>query len=275
MKMRVAIAGAAGRMGQMLVTAIGDRAELELAVAIEREGHARLGDDIGEICGGEPLGVALTADLEAAADDFDVLIDFTIAAATATNIEVCRRHGKKMVIGTTGLSSEQQAQLDAAAHYIAIVFAPNYAIGVNVTFKLAEIAAAILGDDVDIEITEAHHRHKVDAPSGTAIGLGESVAKALGRKLSEVSAHGRSGVTGERDRRQIGFHSIRAGEIVGDHTVLFATEGERLELTHRAQTRFNFADGALRAAEWVTTREAGRFDMHDVLGLSEIVVPSK
>ncbi len=262
-------------MGQMLFGAIGRFEELKLTVALERAGHDRLGDDIGEICGDGPFGVQLTADIDAAADDFDVLIDFTIADATAQNIDACKRHGKKMVIGTTGLSDQQKADLATAAHHIPVVFAPNYAIGVNVTFKLAEITASILGDDVDIEIIEAHHRHKVDAPSGTALGLGEAVASALGRKLGEVSAYGRGGVTGERMRDQIGFHSLRAGEIVGDHTVLFAAEGERLELTHRAQTRLNFAEGALRAAVWVSNREAGQFDMQDVLGLSAITMPNE
>lgn len=271
---RVAIAGAAGRMGQMLVSRIGGFDALDLTVAHEREGFERAGDDIGAIAGGESLGVSVTTDLDAVADQFDVLVDFTIADATAANIEICRRRGKKMVIGTTGLSAEQKAALATAAHQIAIVFAPNFAVGVNVTFKLAEIAAAILGQDVDVEIIEAHHRHKVDAPSGTALGLGEAVAKSLGRDLSEVSTYGRGSVTGERDRARIGFHSIRAGEIVGDHTVLFASEGERLELTHRAQTRVNFADGALRAAAWVGNREAGQFDMQDVLGLNRISVPS-
>lgn len=271
---RVAIAGAAGRMGQMLVQAIARFDELELTVALEREGHDRLGEDVGAVAGLLPLGVELVADLDAVADDFDVLIDFTIADATERTIDACRRHGKKMVIGTTGLSEQQKDNLFTAAHTISIVFAPNYAVGVNVTFKLAEIAAAILGDDVDIEITEAHHRHKVDAPSGTALALGEAVAKSLGRKLEDVSAYGRDGVTGERDRREIGFHSIRAGEIVGDHTVLFASEGERLELTHRAQTRVNFAEGALRAAVWIAAKDAGCFDMQDVLGLSAITVPA-
>ncbi|MEX2327864.1 MAG: 4-hydroxy-tetrahydrodipicolinate reductase, partial [Pseudomonadales bacterium] len=172
-------------------------------------------------------------------------------------------------IGTTGLSDEHKAAIKRAAGKIAIAFAPNYSIGVNVLFKLAEIAATILGDDVDIEITEAHHRHKVDAPSGTALGLGEVIARALGRDLAEIAVHGRVGVTGERDRRQVGFHSIRAGDIVGDHTVMFAGPGERIELTHRAQSRANFAQGAIRAASWIAARDPGLFDMQDVLGLRD------
>ncbi len=271
---RVAIAGAAGRMGQMLVSLVHQQVGLKLAAAIERDGHPQLGADIGELCGLGALDITLTSDLDNVADDFDVLIDFTIADATAANLAICRHHLKKMVIGTTGLSESQRQDIAAAAHHMAIVLAPNFAIGVNVTFKLAEIAAAILGNEVDVEIVEAHHRHKVDAPSGTALGLGEAVARALGRNLADVSDYGRSGVTGERAHERIAFHSIRAGEIVGDHTVLFATEGERLELTHRAQTRLNFAEGALRASAWVANREAGLFDMQDVLGLTEINVPA-
>ncbi|XOV85967.1 MAG: 4-hydroxy-tetrahydrodipicolinate reductase [Pseudomonadota bacterium] len=264
---RLGITGAAGRMGRMLVSAIHEHRDLTLAAAIERPGHPLLGADAGEVAGVGQLGVAITDDLARACEAFDVLIDFTIADATAANLEICRQHGRRMVIGTTGLSREQIDALTAAARDIAIVFAPNYSVGVNVTFKLAEIAARILGDTVDIEIIEAHHRHKVDAPSGTAIGLGQAVAGALDRSLEEVSVHGRSGVTGERDVREIGFHSIRAGEIVGDHTVLFASAGERVEITHRAQTRLNFAEGALRAAVWVAGRDHGLSDMQDVLGL--------
>lgn len=269
---RIAIAGVAGRMGQHLVRAIAEHPGLELSVGIERAGHANLGEDAGVMAGIGTSGVAIADDLESAGDTFDVLIDFTIADATARNVEICRRLGKKMVIGTTGLSDGQKAALDRAAEEIAIVFAPNYAIGVNVTFKLAEIAATILGDDVDVEITESHHRHKVDAPSGTALGLGEAVARALGRDLAEVAVYGRGGVTGERDRRQIGFHSIRAGEIVGEHSLLFAAAGEQLEISHSARTRLNFAEGALRAAVWIAGLERGRFDMQDVLGLDRITV---
>ncbi len=266
---RVGITGAAGRMGRMLVTAIHEHEGLTLTAAIERQGHPLLASDAGEVAGVGHLGVTITDDLDSACDAFDVLIDFTIADATAANVEICRQHRRRMVIGTTGLSAAQIQALSAAAEDIALVFAPNYSVGVNVTFKLAEIAARILGDSVDIEITEAHHRHKVDAPSGTAIGLGQAVAGALGRSLDEVAVYGRSGLTGERDGREIGFHSIRAGEIVGDHTVLFASAGERVEITHRAQTRLNFAEGALRAAVWVANKEAGLCDMQDVLGLKD------
>lgn len=263
----VAITGAAGRMGRTLVAAISNAKDLALTAAIERKGAPEVGLDIGELAGLGTSGVLITDDLAAICAAFDVLIDFTVPEATVSNARTCAAQGKKMVVGTTGLSETQKAVLETAGAEVAIVFAPNYSIGVNVTFKLAEIAASILGDDVDIEITESHHRHKVDAPSGTALGLGEVVAKALGRNLSDVAVYGREGITGERDGKTIGFHSIRAGEIVGDHTVMFAAPGERIELTHRAQSRMNFAQGAVRAAGWIMAQPNGVYDMQDVLGL--------
>lgn len=264
----VAITGAAGRMGRTLIAELKDRPELSLTAAIERPGADTLGADSGELAGIGHNGIPITDDLEAACDSFDVLIDFTVAGAVAGNIDICQRHGKRMVIGTTGLDDGQKTLIETAGKDIAIVFASNYSVGVNVTFKLAEIAAGILGDDVDIEIIEAHHRHKVDAPSGTALSLGEAIAGALGRDLKDVAVYGRQGVTGERDRQTIGFHAIRAGEIVGDHTVIFSSAGERLEISHHAQSRTNFAAGALRAAGWVTDQAVGVFDMKDVLGLA-------
>jgi 4-hydroxy-tetrahydrodipicolinate reductase len=201
------------------------------------------------------------------ADDFDVLIDFSIPAVTAANAAFCLEHGKKMVIGTTGLDDNQLQQVQMASQANAICMASNYATGVNLCFKLAELAASVLGDEVDIEISEAHHRHKIDAPSGTALSLGESVASALGRDLKDVAVYGREGQTGARDRQTIGFATVRAGDIVGDHTVLFAGEGERIEITHKASSRMAFARGAVRAAKWLASRESGLFDMQDVLGL--------
>jgi 4-hydroxy-tetrahydrodipicolinate reductase len=202
-----------------------------------------------------------------AADAFDVLIDFSIPAVTAANAKFCAKHGKKMVIGTTGLNAEQLEQVQGASRSNALCMASNYATGVNLVFKLAELAASVLGDDVDIEISEAHHRHKIDAPSGTALSLGESVAGALGRNLKEVAVYGREGQTGARDRQTIGFATVRAGDIVGDHTVLFAAEGERVEITHKASSRTAFARGAVRAAKWLADKESGLFDMQDVLEL--------
>lgn len=268
----VAVAGAAGRMGKALIQAIADSTQLNLTAALEQPGLSIIGADAGELAGIGANDVAITDDLNAACEDFDVLIDFTIAPATVANVSTCLAHGRRMVIGTTGLSQEERAGLQSAAQTIAVVQATNFSVGVNATFKLAEIAAAILGDDVDVEVTEAHHRHKVDAPSGTAVTLGEVVAASLGRDLGEVAIHGREGFTGERDRRTIGFNSIRAGSIVGDHTVMFAGEGERIEITHRAESRMNFAMGALRAAVFVANQEAGLFDMQDVLGLKSIKV---
>lgn len=264
----VGITGAAGRMGKTLVAAIHDNPDLTLTAAIERHGVPVIGADVGELAGVGRNGIAIVDDLATACATFDVLIDFTIADATAANVEVCARHGKAMVIGTTGLNEEQTAAVNRAGESVAVVWAPNYSIGVNATFKLAEIAAGILGDAVDIEIIESHHRNKVDAPSGTALGLGHAVAGVLGRELNDVAVFGREGQTGVRGRRTIGFHSIRAGDIVGEHTVVFAGAGERLEITHRAESRMNFAEGALRAAVWVTGKSAGVFNMRDVLGLT-------
>ncbi|MCB1645291.1 MAG: 4-hydroxy-tetrahydrodipicolinate reductase [Pseudomonadales bacterium] len=266
---KLAITGAAGRMGKTLITAIQDVQDAELICAIERPGIPQIGQDAGDLAGVGHLGVPLTDDLAAACDQFDVLIDFTIAPATAANLEVCAAHGKKMVIGTTGLDETQKAHIHEAGQKLGIVFAPNYSIGVTATFKLLEMAAKIFGDEVDIEITEAHHRHKVDAPSGTALRMGEVVADALGRNLQEVAIYGREGITGERDRPTIGFSTIRGGDIVGEHTVMFAGAGERLEITHRAHSRMNFAQGAVRAACWLAGQGAGVYDMQDVLGLRD------
>jgi 4-hydroxy-tetrahydrodipicolinate reductase len=262
----IAIIGAGGRMGKALIEVISVTDGVQLTAALERPDSSLIGVDAGELAGIGRNNVAVVSSLEAA-DAFDVLIDFSIPAVTAANAKFCAEHGKKMVIGTTGLDKEQQEQVQDASRSNALCMASNYATGVNLVFKLAELAASVLGDDVDIEISEAHHRHKIDAPSGTALSLGESVAGALGRNLKEVAVYGREGQTGARDRQTIGFATVRAGDIVGDHTVLFAAEGERVEITHKASSRTAFARGAVRAAKWLADKESGLFDMQDVLGL--------
>ena len=207
--------------------------------------------------------------MNAAVADFDVLIDFTRPEVSAANLTICRQAGKKVIIGTTGFSDKQKDEIRKASAEIGIVFAPNMSVGVNLCFKLLEIAAQVMGSYTDIEVIEAHHRHKVDAPSGTALRMGEVVAQALGRNLKDCAVYGREGQTGERDRNTIGFETIRAGDIVGDHTVMFADIGERVEITHKASSRMTFAKGAVRAANWVMQYQTGLFDMQDVLGLRE------
>lgn len=261
----IAIIGAGGRMGKALIEVISVTDGVQLTAALERPDSSLIGVDAGELAGIGRNNVAVVDSLEAA-DTFDVLIDFSIPSVTAANAKFCTEHGKKMVIGTTGLNEGQLAQVKGASRSNALCMASNYATGVNLVFKLAELAASVLGDDVDIEISEAHHRHKIDAPSGTALSLGESVAGALGRDLKEVAVYGREGQTGARDRQTIGFATVRAGDIVGDHTVLFAAEGERVEITHKASSRTAFARGAVRAAKWLADKESGLFDMQDVLG---------
>lgn len=264
---RIAIAGAAGRMGRNLIQAVHDTEGLELVAALEHPDSTLLGSDAGDLVGFGRLGVALGADLAAVSGEFDVLIDFTRPEPTLANLAICRSAGRRMVIGTTGFSEAQKLEIAAAANDIGIVFAPNMSVGVNLCLKLLDMAARVLGDEVDIEVIEAHHRHKVDAPSGTALRMGEVVAAALGRDLASCAVYGREGHTGERDRRTIGFETIRAGDIVGDHTVLFAGTGERVEITHKASSRMTFANGAVRAAGWLMAQQAGLFDMQDVLGL--------
>jgi 4-hydroxy-tetrahydrodipicolinate reductase len=264
---RIAIPGAAGRMGRNLIDACHRSEGLVLGAATERAGHELIGTDAGVVAGVGELGVAIGADLEQAVDRFDVLIDFTVPAAALTHLDICRRHGKRMVIGTTGFGDAQKADIAAAAEDIGVVFAPNMSVGVNLCFKLLDTAARVLGDSVDIEVIEAHHRHKVDAPSGTALRMGEVVAGALGRDLGDCAVYGREGITGARQRSTIGFETIRAGDIVGEHTVMFAAQGERVEITHKASSRMTFASGAVRAAGWLMAQAAGLYDMQDVLGL--------
>lgn len=264
---RIAISGVSGRMGRALVEACQAGAGMRLGAALDRAGSTVLGVDAGELSGVGKLGVAVGGDLQALLKDFDVLVDFTRPEATLQYLDICRKAGKKLVIGTTGFDAAGKATIAAAAKEIAIVFAPNMSVGVNLSFKLIDLAARVLGEDADIEIIEAHHRHKVDAPSGTALRMGEVAAAALGRDLKDCAVYGREGVSGERDRATIGFATVRGGDIVGDHTVLFASEGERIEITHKASSRMTFAKGALRAARWLADRKNGIYDMQDVLGL--------
>ncbi len=266
---RIAITGAAGRMGKTLIEACNQTAGIELTVALERPDSSLIGVDAGELAGLGKLGVNVSSSLSEMINDFDVLIDFTVPSATLENIATCKEANKKIVIGTTGFSDQEKTIISEAAEQIGVIFAPNMSVGVNLCFKLLETAAKVLGDDVDIEVIEAHHRHKIDAPSGTALRMGEVVADVLGRDLAECAVYGREGVTGERDRKTIGFETIRAGDIVGDHTVLFAAEGERVEITHKASSRMTFASGAVRAAAWIGQRQKGLYDMQDVLGLRE------
>lgn len=263
---RIAIVGAGGRMGRTLIEAVHNADGAELSAATERAGSSLLGADAGELAGVGRLGVTI-ADTLAAAGDFDVLIDFTAPAATMAHLDFCLENGKGIVIGTTGLDEAERERIRQAGERIGVVFAPNMSVGVNLCLKLLDLAARVLGDEVDIEIVEAHHRHKVDAPSGTALRMGEVVAEALGRDLKTCAVYGREGQTGERDRQTIGFETIRAGDIVGDHTVLFAGIGERIEITHKASSRMTFAKGAVRAADWLMGRGAGLYDMQDVLDL--------
>lgn len=267
---KIAIAGAGGRMGRTLIQAVTEAEGCVVAVATERAGGSLIGADAGELAGVGRLGVSVEAELGPRLDAFDVLIDFTSPAATLEHLALCRRAGRRLVIGTTGIDAGGRAAIAEAGADVGIVFAPNMSVGVNLCFKLLGIAARVLGDDVDVEIIEAHHRHKVDAPSGTALRMGEVVAAALGRDLKDVAVYGREGHTGPRERRTIGFETIRAGDVVGEHSVWFAADGERVEIAHKASSRLTFAGGAVRAARWIAGRERGLFDMQDVLGLRSL-----
>jgi len=264
---RIAVVGASGRMGLCLIKAAELSDKTALSIAIARAGSEVIGRDAGEIAGIGRLDVVVTADLSAGIAEFDALIDFTRPDISMDYIELCRQAGKAIIIGTTGYSEAQKLKMAEAAKDIPIVFAPNMSVGVNLSLKLLEMTAKVMGDYTDIEIIEAHHRHKVDAPSGTALRMGEVVADALGRDLKDCAIYGREGDTGERERKTIGFSTIRAGDIVGEHTVMFADEGERVEITHKATSRMTFANGAVRAAVWLKGQENGLYDMQDVLGL--------
>ncbi len=263
----VAITGAAGRMGRNLLNACNHTKGVHCTVALEHPDNPQLGADAGEVAGIGSLGVPIKADLASVLDQFEVLIDITLPSATLTHLALCQSAGKGIVIGTTGLSADQKTIIANAAHDIPIVFAPNMSVGINLCFKLLELAAQVLGNHADIEIIEAHHRHKIDAPSGTALAMGQVIANTLNRNLEASAVYGREGTTGERDPATIGFATVRAGDIVGEHTVLFADIGERIEITHRASSRMTFAKGAVRAACWLAGRTPGLYDMQDVLGL--------
>ena len=264
--MKIAIAGATGRMGRMLIEAVINAPDLQLVGALEHSLCAQLGNDAGAFLG-KKTGVEITADIAKALSDAQFLIDFTRPEGTMAHLAIAKNTGTKMIIGTTGLSLDQIADLKKASEKLAIVFAPNMSVGVNVTFKLLEIAAKMLNQGYDIEIIEAHHRHKVDAPSGTALKMGEVIAEALGERLDDVAVYAREGHTGERKEGSIGFATIRGGDIVGDHTVLFAGDGERIEISHKSSSRQSYAQGSLRAARFLQNQASGLYDMQDVLGL--------
>ncbi len=263
--LNIAIAGASGRMGRTLIEAVLRRADVKLAAALDIAGSAHLGKDAGELVGAS-CGVKITDDVERALKGCDALIDFTRPEGTLHHVALCRKLGVKPVIGTTGFDEAGKQAIAAAAQEIAIAMAPNFSVGINVTFKLLEIAAKSLGKGYDIEVIEAHHRFKVDAPSGTALRMGEVVAQATGRTLKDCAIYGREGVTGERKDDTIAFSTIRGGDLVGDHTVMFIGMGERVEITHRSSSRMNYATGALRAAQWLSGKKNGLYDMFDVLG---------
>ena len=264
---RVGVNGASGRMGKTLIQACVEHQDTQLGAAFEIASSNSIGQDAGVTAGIENLGVTINSDLESHADDFDILIDFTIPECTMQSLESCIKHAKSMVIGTTGLDDTQKQKLQEASKSISIMFAPNMSVGVNLCLKLLQTAAKTLGDEYDVEIIEAHHRHKVDAPSGTALRMGEVVAESLGRNLQDCAVYGRQGHTCERDKKTIGFETIRAGDIVGEHTVMFAGTGERIEITHKASSRMTFAQGAMRAASWLYSKSTGLYDMQDVLDL--------
>lgn len=269
--LKVAIAGAAGRMGRTLISAVHEKSQensnIKLTGAIARQGSSLIGVDAGEMAGVGRLGLPVVASLAEA--DFDLLIDFTLIEPTLENLEFCRANHKSVVIGTTGFDDAQRQIIADAGKDIPVVFAANMSVGMNLCFHLLKQMSEVLGEDSDIEIIEAHHRHKVDSPSGTAVRLGQVVADTLGRDLSSCAVYGREGVGEPRDRETIGFATVRGGDVVGDHTVLFASEGERVELTHKASSRMTFGKGAVRAALWLADKPAALYDMQDVLGLHD------
>ena len=265
--LNIAVAGASGRMGRMLIEAIAAAPDLRLCGALDVASSPHIGQDAAAFSG-KLTGVLITADLKQGLAQADCLIDFTRPEGTLQHLQYCAEYGVKMIIGTTGFDEAGKAAIAAAAEKTAIVFAPNMSVGVNVTMKLLELAAKSFSEGYDIEIIEAHHRHKVDAPSGTALKMGEVIANAIGRDLNDVAVYAREGVTGERDPSSIGFSAIRGGDIVGDHTVLFAGIGERIEITHKSSSRVTYANGSLRAARYLQNRPTGLYDMNDVLGLN-------
>jgi len=266
--LKIAVAGVAGRMGRTLTQAVveANGNDLSLSAAVQRPESSLIGVDAGELAGIGRIGVPIVANLADA--EFDLLIDFTTIESTLSNLEFCQSHGKSMVIGTTGFNHAQKQLLSLAGESVPIVFAANMSVGMNLCFHLLKQMSQVLATDSDIEIIETHHRHKVDSPSGTALRLGEVIADTLGRDLNECAVYGREGISEPRDHDTIGFATVRGGDVVGDHTVLFASEGERVELTHKASSRMTFAKGAVRAARWLAGKPANCYDMEDVLGLS-------
>lgn len=264
---KIGIIGAGGRMGRMLIQAVAQNPNTTLSAGIERAGSTLVGVDAGELVNLPKADVALVDDLASVIDNIDVLIDFSLPQSTANNLQLCAEKGVNMVIGTTGLDDEQTAILHKASEKIAIVYAGNYSTGVNLTLKLLEMASKAFGETADVEVIEAHHKHKIDAPSGTAYMMAEAVATARGQNLKDVAIYGREGQTGERQQGTIGIHAIRGGEIVGDHTVMFIADGEVVEITHKARERMTFTTGAVRASEWVFHKTNGLYDMQDVLNL--------
>jgi 4-hydroxy-tetrahydrodipicolinate reductase len=262
----IAVFGANGRMGRVLIDAIAQSSEHKLAAASVRTTSSFVGIDVGELAGIGKKGLLVCDDLSVYIQQIEVLIDFTLPAAMTENLAFCVANNKPIIIGTTGLNTEQKEALDSAAKHIPIVFAANYSVGVNLMLNLVRKAAAVMADTADIEILETHHRYKKDAPSGTAVAIGEAIADEIGRDLSECAVYGREGETGERDHQTIGFVTVRAGDVVGEHTALFADIGERLEITHKASSRLTFAKGAVKAASWIIDKPAGLYDMEDVLG---------
>lgn len=263
--MRIAIAGADGRMGQMLIEAVTDSTDLKLTVALGRTATSVIGQDAGAFLG-RKTGVVVTDNLDALAQA-DCLIDFTRPEGTLTHLNACIKHGAKCVIGTTGFSDSEKQAIHAASQKIAIVFAPNMSVGVNVTLKLLDMAAKLLNNGYDVEIFEAHHRNKVDAPSGTALAMGQTIASAWGKDLDDIADWARHGETGVRETGHIGFSVMRGGDIVGDHTAFFCGTGERIEISHRSNSRATYAQGSLRAARYLSRKQTGLFDMQDVLAI--------
>ena len=265
----VGVIGAGGRMGRMLIEALQDNPQTTLTAAIERQGSSLVGADAGEVAAIGRLNVKIVDDLQSVIDDIDVLIDFSLPDATEQNMQVCAANNVAMVIGTTGFNVQQEKVLATASEQVAIVYAGNYSTGVNLSLKLLGMAAKAFGTDADVEIIEAHHKHKIDAPSGTAYMMAEAVAEARGQNLKDVAVYGREGQTGAREAGSIGIHAIRGGEIIGDHTVMFIADGEVVEITHRARARMTFAAGAVRAATWIVQQPVGQYNMQDVLGLND------
>lgn len=267
-KVKIAIVGTTGRMGRVLIDAAKHHNDITLGAAIERAGSTLIGADAGELAGIGTMDVAISDSLDKVKNDFDVLIDFTSPESTLSHVTWCAANNKAIVIGTTGFTPSQTQQIHALSTQARIVLAPNMSVGVNLMWKLLETAAQIIGQQTDIEIIETHHRHKKDAPSGTALKMGEVIANTLGRDLNQCAIYGREGITGERDKETIGFSAIRAGDVIGEHTALFADIGERLEITHKSSSRMTYANGAMRAALWLHKQHNGLYDMQQVLGLA-------